>query len=162
MGSLQPSNPNTPLFDIPKTQYTVEKIINMLLDPGNPDLVCKERPTDIKQSSTFVIDLDKLQHPDDAKHDNFGKWIQSGSHTIPFQAWFTDEGLLHFKRLTSLKAGHTEFDVQYLRRIHYYHPSDSRCKRMLAFITGITSQCMNVLMGGMYSGSPLGPSIKLC
>lgn len=53
------------MFDIPTTQYGVEKIINMLLDPGDPALICKARPTNIQQSATFVIDLDKLEHPDD-------------------------------------------------------------------------------------------------
>ena len=128
------SNPNAPLFDIPKTQYTIEKIINMLLDPSDKSLICKERPIDIKKSSTFVIDLDQLEHPDDAKRDNFGKWNHSGSHTVPFQAWFTEEGILCSKRL---KADSTKAGVQYLRRVHYNHPSDSRCKRMLAFITGM-------------------------
>lgn len=109
----------------------------MLLDPGDASLICKQRPTDIKQSSTFVIDLDKLEHPDDAKRDNFGKWNQSGSHTIPFQAWFSESGVFCFKR-PETKAGLSSqsSDVQYLRRIHYNHPSDLRCKRMLAFITG--------------------------
>jgi hypothetical protein len=126
-------NPNTPIFDIPKASYSVEKIIDMLLDPGDQSLICKERPIDIQRSSTFIIDLDTLEHPDDAKHDKFGKWNHCGSHTIPFQAWYTEEGILRFKRV---EAGSNKIDVQYLRRVHYNHPSDSRCKRMLAFITG--------------------------
>ena len=41
----QSSNPNTPVYDIPKTQYSAEKIINMLLDPGDQTLICQVRPT---------------------------------------------------------------------------------------------------------------------
>ena len=125
-------NPNTPVYDIPKAQYSAEVVISMLLDPDDAK-ICSERPTDITHCSTFVIDLDKLEHPDDAKKDNFGKWVHSGSHTIPFKAWFAEDGAVEFERL---EPGSTGPDVHFLRRINSYHPSDSSCKRMLAFITG--------------------------
>ena len=106
----------------------------MLLDPGDKTLICQERPVDIHSSATFRIDLDKLEHPDDAKRDNFGRWNHCGSHTVPFQALFTEEGDVKIKRVS---GDNIPDDVQYLRRVHYNHPSDSRCKRMLAFITGM-------------------------
>jgi len=133
-GVCKPRNVNTPVFDVPISQYSVEKIISMMLEPCAKSLICSERPTDIHSSATFVIDLEKLQHPDDAKRDNFGKWNPSGSHTVPFKAWYNEEGDVQIERLPSHTSGP---DVQYLRRMHYIHPSDSRCKRMLAFITGL-------------------------
>ena len=42
---------------------------------------------------------------------------------------------LQFKRLQRHDASSVS-DVQYIHRLHYYHPSDACCKRMLAFITG--------------------------
>lgn len=125
-------NPNCPIFDVPTSQYTVEKIINMLLDPDK-SFICRERPIDIRGSATYVIDLNQLQDPDDVKRDVFGKWNNSGSHTIPFKSWYTEQGDVELERL---KPGYSGLDVQILRRIHYTHPSDARCKRMLAFITG--------------------------
>ena len=132
----QASHPETPIYEFPTLQYSVDDLISMLLDPSDKSLICTKRPTDIRVSATYLIDLDKLKHPDDAKRDNFGKWNQSGSHTIPFQAWYSEEGNLQVKRLQHGKHN-TENDVQYIRRLHYYHPSDNDCKRMLAFITGI-------------------------
>ena len=125
-------NPNAPVYDIPKVQYSAEMVIRMLLDPDMAK-ICSERPTNITHSSAFVIDLDKLEHPDDAKKDNFGKWVHSGSHSIPFKAWFAEDGGVEFERL---EPGSTGPDVQLLRRINAYHPPNSSCKRMLAFITG--------------------------
>ena len=90
--TIQPSDPNAPVFKVPKSQYSAEKIITMLLDPGDEALICTKCPTNICKSSTFKIDLDKLQHPDDAKKDNFEKWTDGGSHTILFRAWFTESG----------------------------------------------------------------------
>lgn len=103
----------------------------MLLD-ADKSRICQERPVDIRSSATYLINLDRLKHPDDAKQDNFGRWNYSGSHTFPFQSWFSETGDLQIKRVSSTDA----CEVQYLRRVHYNHPSDSQCKRMLAFITG--------------------------
>ena len=133
--SYKPTNPKTPIYEYSISQYTVEDLVLMLLDPCDKSRICTERPTDIRCIATFLINLDSLKHPDDVKHDNFGKWNQSGSHTVPFQAWYTEGGALQFKRLQRHDTSSVS-DVQYIRRLHYYHPSDARCKRMLAFITG--------------------------
>ena len=125
-------NPDCPVYDVPSGQYSVESILSMLLEPDESK-VCSQRPTNITGSSTFILDLDKLAHPDDAKKDNFGKWSHSGSHTVAFRSWFADEGEVRIERVDK---DCTASDVQYLRRIHSYHPSDSTCKRMLAFVTG--------------------------
>ena len=130
--SEERSYTNTPIYEVPTSGYSVEKLASMLLDP-NKSNICLERPTDIRSSATYIIDLERLKHPDDAKRDNFGRWNYSGSHTFPFQSWFNETGDLHVERLSS--TDHAT-DVKYLRRVHYTHPSDSMCKRMLAFITG--------------------------
>ena len=44
-----------------------------------------QRPTDISVSSTFVVDIYKLAHPDDVK--NFGVWDHSGSHPQEFKVY---------------------------------------------------------------------------
>ena len=113
--TIQPSDLNVPVFEVPK---------------------CTECPTNICKNSTFVIDLDKLQHLDGAKKDNFGKWTQSGSLTIPFRAWFSESGSVEFE---CLQPGSTAPDEQYLRRVHSHYPSVPRYmyKQMLAFITGL-------------------------
>ena len=111
-------NLNAPVYDVPKAQYSAEMVIHMLLDP-NKAKICSERPTNITHSSTFVIDLEKLEHLDDAKKDNFGKWVHSGSHTVPFKAWFAEDGEVEFERL---EPGSTGPGVQLLHRINSYHP----------------------------------------
>ena len=72
-----------------------------------------------------MIDLDKLEHPDDARKDNFGRWIHSGSHTTPFQAWLNEIDV-EFQRADKEDAG------VIVRRINSYHPSEYTCKRLLA------------------------------
>ena len=42
------------------------------------------RPLDIVSSSTYVVDLDYLQHPNDVKKDNFGVWHTVGLTPVSF------------------------------------------------------------------------------
>lgn len=46
-GVRKPRNVNTPVFDVPISQYFVEKIISMMLEPCAKSLICSEWPTDI-------------------------------------------------------------------------------------------------------------------
>ena len=54
----------------------------------DPSKVAKERPIEVEESSTFVVDLTCLQHPDDMK-DMYG-WDYSGSHPEVFRCTFHD------------------------------------------------------------------------
>ena len=69
----QASHPETPIHEFLTLQYSVDDLISMLLGPSDRFLICTKCPTDIRVSVTYLIDLDKLQHPDDAKRDKFWK-----------------------------------------------------------------------------------------
>ena len=73
-----------------------------------------------KQSSTYVVDITKLAHPDDIKSDNFGVWSHSGSHPVVFRASVCDDGYVQVEKCA---PGATGSDVVYLRRLHSTHPS---------------------------------------
>ena len=78
-------NSAEPVYEVPSEKYAIEEFIRILLDPKiDQNKVCKQQPLDIISSSTYVVDLDCLQHPDDVKKDNFGVWTHSGSHTRQF------------------------------------------------------------------------------
>ena len=64
--------------------YLAEQILRILSDPNiDPQKVCHGIPTDITKSSTYVVDLASLKHPDDIKKDFFGVWSYNGSLLIP-------------------------------------------------------------------------------
>ena len=89
--------------------------------------------TDVTESSTSVVDLDQLEHPDDVKKDVFGRWNYSGSHVFHYRA----SSDMEFEKV-SPGANRNWGDVFQLRHIHCRHPSNSQFQRLLAFITGIT------------------------
>jgi hypothetical protein len=104
--------------------------LSILLNPS--DKICSERPTNITQSSTYVIDVSKLNHPDDVKQDNFGIWAHSGSHTSHFKVHTDEDGYLSFEKCSHVSSE----DVVTLRRLHSVHPSNKLFKRMIAFLYG--------------------------
>ena len=68
----------TPYFkrDWP-SPFTGQETVETLLCE-NP-LACSKIPLQVMENSSFVIDLDKLVHPDDITADDLGKWIHVGS-----------------------------------------------------------------------------------
>ena len=55
----------------------------------------------IETSSTFMLDLDSLKHPDDVKKDEFGRWLYSGSHVQTYLAWKENGDKLKFEKTDS-------------------------------------------------------------
>ena len=53
--------------------------MEILLNPNmNKSVVTHDRPLQVEKSSTFVVDLTSLKHPDDVKKDMYGRWDYSG------------------------------------------------------------------------------------
>ena len=65
----------------------------------------------IENSSTYVIDLDSLQDPDDVKKDNFGVWKYTGSHVNDFQCHIMESGKVKVgKGVLSSSDKYEQFD----------------------------------------------------
>ena len=78
------SSPATPVYEIPPPKYSADSILKILLDPEiDQDKICKEKPFNVTESATYVVNIKNLQHPDDIKKDQFGIWNYSGSHPKP-------------------------------------------------------------------------------
>ena len=130
----EPENPLQPIFESPRPVYSAEDILYILLDPKiDSSRICKQRPTNIRSSSAFVIDVTSLQHPDDIKKDSFGKWQHSGSHTITFKVDILENDIVDVHKA---EIGETGSGIYYLRRLNSTHPSNSKCKRLIAHLSG--------------------------
>lgn len=109
--------------------------MKILLSPRlNKKKICHTQPTNVTRSSTFVVDLESLKHPDDIKKDDFGKWVYSGSHSVSYAA-FQAGSSLEFERVSGRPTSKSD-NVFQLRRINCNHPLNSQCQRLLAFVTG--------------------------
>ena len=125
-----------PVYETPPEKYSAERIIHILLDPNiDQSKVCTQRPLNIVSSCTFVVDLDHLLEADDVKKDNFGVWNHSGSHDLKFQCRFAPNGVIEIGKGVFTSSG--GWESYSLRRLHSNHPTNSKFRRMLAFITGM-------------------------
>ena len=89
----------------------------ILLDPKlDARKIVFKRPLTAPFSSSYVVDVSKLAHPDDVK-DMYGKWLHSGSHTDVFICTYSED---------------IQDNVYYLRRLHSVHPCDNKFRRVFS------------------------------
>ncbi len=142
-------------YEKPPPKYAAETIMKMLLNPHiRKGKVCVTWPVTVETSSTLVVDITKLKHPDDVRKDFFGKWVNSGSHPVPFKASIGSGGDVDVERCAPGATG----EVFYLRRHHCYHPSSSDFRRLLAFVSGKIFYVPECVCGG--GGGVCGFSVK--
>ena len=138
---------NVPIFERPPPKYSAHYIMRVLLDPNiDTSRVATGRPIGSTSNATFIVDLSKLQHPDDVKKDMFGKWEHSGSHPEVFKCSFDD---LECVSVEKCAPGASGINVYYLRRLRSYCPTNHDVRRLMAFIHG-TYVCIKQYV---YSGN---------
>ena len=91
--------------------------------------VCKTKPSRIKKSATYVVDVSGLDSMEDIKKDEFGVWNYSGSHP---KAYKVNEDMSLVNVSTSAKGS----NVVLLRRLHCTHPSNPAFKRLICSLSG--------------------------
>ena len=121
-----------PIYENPPPKYTAIRIMQILLKP-KLSLVASGRPIQVDKSSTFVVNLTSLKHPDDVKKDMYGRWDYSGSHPDVFMCSFDQFNDL---RIEKCAPGASGPNVYYLRRLRSSHPSNSDFRRLIAFVHG--------------------------
>ena len=113
----------------------------ILLDPKlDKRKIAFKRPLTAPCSSSFVVDITKLAHPDDVKKDMYGKWLHSGSHTDVFCCTYCKDGV----NIEKVASGAKGSNIYYLRRLHSVHPSNNEFRRVLALLFGkfILQRCV--------------------
>ena len=106
-----------------------------LLDPKiDEQRIAVRRPLEVPYSSTFVVDVSKLSHPDDIKKDMYGKWLHSGSHSDVFLCTYLQEDNVNIEKAAPGASGE---NVYYLRRLHSVHPCNNEFRRILALLSGM-------------------------
>ena len=122
-----------PIFEKPPPKYYAFDIMQILLNQRiDEDRIAKQRPLQTHCSSTFVVDITQLSHPDDIKKDIYGKWLYKGSHTDKFRCSFDGNKVL----VEKAAPGASGPNVYCLRRLHSVHHSNKDFRRIEAIIFG--------------------------
>ena len=122
------------MYETPPTKYSAMRIMEILLDPSiSNEKIAYRRPIKVESSSTFVIDITSLAHPEDVKKDAYGHWICTGSHTDIYRCSFDVNQQMLIEKSA---PGDSGASVYKLRRLHFVHPSHKEFRRILAFVYG--------------------------
>ena len=79
------------VYETPAAIYSAETIMKILLSPMS-SRVSRVCPHHVTKSSTYVVDVTSLAHPEDVKKDDFGKLDYKGSHPVAFHVCFKNDG----------------------------------------------------------------------
>lgn len=120
------------MYEKPPPKYFAEDVIKILLK-ADEQKVCATRPSCVRKSATYVVDVRNLQNRDDIKKDDFGIWNYSGSHPQPFKVHENEDGS---QTIEKCAAGASGANVVLLRRLHCTQPSNAEFKRLICFLTG--------------------------
>ena len=64
------NNTGVQIFEKPPPKYSAQQIMHILLHPNiDEQQIATRRPLDAPSSSTIVVDVSKLSHPDNIKKD---------------------------------------------------------------------------------------------
>ena len=126
--SEDPSLSAAVVYETPAAIYSAETIMKILLNPTS-SRVSRVCPHCVTKSSTYVVDVTSLAHPEDVKKDDFRKWDYKGSHPVAFHVCFKNDGSICIERCQNEER---QGDIFYLRWLYSTHPSNPEMKRMLA------------------------------
>jgi len=97
--------------------------------------VCQQQPLRVKESKVFIVNTDKLCHPDDLKADDLGGWKNDGQHS----RWIKVAKLQGQVSRVELCSGKPKHDpTSYcLHRSYFIHRTNSLFKRKFFYLSGM-------------------------
>ncbi|MDD9816963.1 MAG: hypothetical protein OXU61_02325 [Gammaproteobacteria bacterium] len=117
-------------------KFSAGEVVHILLDKQRHlGLVCEEQPLRVRESKVFIVDTNKLSHPDDLKADDLGSWKNDGQHS----RWVKVKqmgGCVTKLEFCSGKPTNNP-NAYRLHRHYFVHHSNSQFKRKIAYLSGM-------------------------
>ena len=108
------------MYENPPPKYSAEYILKILLNPEiDKRKICNEKPCNVTESATYVVNMWNLQHPNDIKKDQFGIWNYSGSHPQAYRVYNKEGGYMSVEKCGS---GATGPSIVYFAKATLYSP----------------------------------------
>lgn len=117
------------VYQNPRKGYCGEEIVKILLSPKfNSDLLCSTHPVSVQNNVSFVVDLSKLNDPNDVRSDDLGTWKCTGSRLLRFTVKIDDNECCIVSEMSANAM------VVHVRRQYHVHATDPDLHRMIAFL----------------------------
>ena len=124
-------NLNTPIYDCTSKHYSAQSIVEVLLDKRLPvSKIATSQPVSIQENLVFVVDLSKLEKPEDIRADDLGSWTCNGTRCL--QCVVDDGVVSEILSESKVRTGNTYCLV----KRYYKHATAGDFKRTIAEIYG--------------------------
>ena len=109
-------------------------------------MICLKQPTGCFKSSTFIVDLSKLDHREDIRADDLGVWRNVGVKSTYYSISLDSNS--HVRRIKNLKSKRPSVmrnSIYRLKRTYWQHSEDINFSRRLFELEGkyVTMQLRN-------------------
>ena len=76
-------NMNIPIYERTTDHYTAKGIIELLLDKSLPhSAIATSQPVSVQDNLVFIVDISKLDKPEDIRADDLGFWTCNGKRRL--------------------------------------------------------------------------------
>lgn len=123
---------NIPIFARTAKSYSSKSIIELLLDKYIPQSkIATQQPVSVEENLVFIMDLSKLNKPEDIRADDLGSWICNGKRC----SWCVlDEDGDVLEILTKCGSRHPNYHR--LVKRYYKHATSGDFKRIIVELYG--------------------------
>lgn len=124
-----------PIFRTDGKALLAEEIIKILFEVEESK-ICSQQPLSCLDTLSFVVDCDKMQHPDDIRMDDLGAWKNCGVHRSYFSVLFSSEKKVSLIEKMAKSPQVAQRSVYCLKRSYWKHKQDGTFTRQLYELTG--------------------------
>lgn len=123
---------NLPVYKHTEQRYTTKEIVEVLLDKSiSCSRIATSQPTSVQDNFVFIVDISKLDKPEDVRADDLGSWSCTGTRRS--QCSVDEQGFV----IDIISDGKSRRkDMFTLIKRYYRHSSAGDYKRTIAEIYG--------------------------
>ena len=116
-----------------KRLYSPEQLFKILLDPKlqSSDVLCSKVPTSISSSVVFIVDVNKLDDPNDLLCDDMGVWRNNRVDRGGYVVSMSGEQVNTVEKSLSNEEG-----AYILKRVYRVHGTNNRLKKLTVCVYG--------------------------
>jgi hypothetical protein len=123
--------------------YYLESAVQEIFNHEVKRDVCSKQPIGVVTSSTFFVDLSKLEHRADIRSDDLGVWINKGVRSTYSRILFDDDKIKKIVKMPS-KPSVMSPSVYRLKRSYWVHAEDHSFQRRLIELEDYKGNVHNV------------------
>ena len=116
--------------------YSTEQLFEILLNSKlqSSNVLCSKVPTSVSSNVVFVVDVNKLDDPNDLLCDDMGVWRNNGVDNVRYLISLSNGQISTIeKSFSSDEAAYT------LKRVYRVHGTNAGLKKLTVYIYGMSS-----------------------